>query len=177
MMGVGCAARAHCGARGIGAMASLVGLVQMTSTNDIEANLAACAASVAHAKAQGCALVLFPECFAMLGAKKGETQAAAEELDGPLLGRYRALAKEHGLWLSLGGFPERGPRWADDQHIFNTHVVVTAAGEISAVYRKIHLFDVPSLGLVESRQALPGDVGAEPYVVACDSPAARLGLR
>ena len=57
--------------------------------------------------------------------------------------------------------------------IFNTHVIVDEMGVIRASYRKMHLFDVPAVGLVESRQAIAGSsVGG----VACDSPAGKLGL-
>jgi hypothetical protein len=32
------------------------------------------------------------------------TTQVAEPLDGPIMSRYRELARSHGLWLSLGGF-------------------------------------------------------------------------
>jgi predicted amidohydrolase len=124
------------------------------------------------AKEQGCALVCFPECFSFIGAKPGEAQAAAEDLSGPTVAKYKALAKEHGLWLSLGGFQEKSPPEENESgKIYNTHLVIDAGGELVAVYRKIHLFDVPMTGLVESRQSLPGK-----ELVACPSPAGRLGL-
>ena len=42
---------------------------------------------------------------------RGMTQVA-EPLDGPIMSRYRELARSHGLWLSLGGFqvPPLPPR-------------------------------------------------------------------
>lgn len=81
----------------------------------------------------------------------------AEPLDGPLMQRYCQLARETGVWLSLGGFQERGP---DPDHLYNCHVIVTAAGEIAAKYRKVHLFnvDVPNGPvLMESRSTAPGN--------------------
>ena len=36
-----------------------------------------------------------------------ETLAQAEPLDGPTIARYKALARDCGLWLSCGGFHER----------------------------------------------------------------------
>lgn len=45
--------------------------------------------------------------------------AIAQPLDGPFIRRYRELARTKGLWLSLGGFQERGP---DPSHNFNCHV-------------------------------------------------------
>lgn len=51
--------------------------------------------------------------------------------------------REAGLWLSLGGFQEKGP---DDKHIYNSHVLLDDSGNICSVYRKIHLYTFsPSL--------------------------------
>jgi predicted amidohydrolase len=83
--------------------------------------------------------------------------------------KYQALARDEGVWLSLGGYQEAGP--AGESRIFNTHVVIDAEGTIQATYRKIHLYDVPMVGLVESKQALAGE-----EVVSCDSPAGKLGV-
>mmetsp|Transcript_104612 Transcript_104612/g.291402 ORF Transcript_104612/g.291402 Transcript_104612/m.291402 type:complete len:301 (+) Transcript_104612:20-922(+) len=148
-----------------------VGLVQMTAVNDKDANFHKNSETVRAAAQQGCRLVCFPECFAFIGARPGEAQAAAEELSGPTIRRYKALAKDHGVWLSLGGFQEKGPSDKEGSKIYNTHLVIDATGEVQAVYRKIHLFDVPMTGLVESAQALPGD-----KLVACPSPVGVLGV-
>ena len=86
--------------------------------------------------------------------------AQATALDGPRLETYRALAREHGLWLSLGGFHEAG---APGGRVYNTHVVVDERGETVASYRKIHLFDVDVPGgavLLESRSTAPGAADA-----------------
>ena len=71
--------------------------------------------------------------------------------------RYCQLAKQHQLWLSLGGFQEQGP---DPDHLFNCHVVVSADGNIAAKYRKVHLFNVEVHNgpvLMESRSTAPGN--------------------
>ena len=146
----------------------LAGLVQMRSVNDVAANFASAASLVREAVDSGCRIVFFPECFSFIGAKPGEAQAVAEPLHGPTMKRYQSLAREHGVWLSLGGFQES---CAGESRIYNTHVVIDSKGLIQATYRKIHLYDVPMVGLVESKQALPGK-----DVVACDSPAGRLGV-
>ena len=144
------------------------GLVQMTSVSDVAANFRTCSQLAADAVAKGCEIVFFPECFSFIGAAAGEAQRAAEPLTGPVMQRYLDLAKQHGVWLSLGGFQERVD---GEERIYNTHVVVDAGGTIQAAYRKIHLYDVPMVGLVESRQALAGS-----ELVCCDSPAGRLGV-
>ena len=148
----------------------LAGLVQMCSVNDVNANFAACARLVKEAKDKGCRIVFLPECFSFIGAKAGEAQAVAEPLSGPIMRRYKDLACEHDIWLSLGGFQEKSLD-PDEARIYNTHVVVDDCGMVAATYRKIHLFDVPMTGLVESRQALAGE-----ELVSCDSPAGKLGV-
>ena len=142
--------------------------VRRAKTNDVGANFAACSKLVEEACAKSAQIVFFPECFSFIGAAAGEAQAVAEPLSGPILARYRNLAKQHSVWLSLGGFQERVD---GEERIYNTHVVIDGGGEIRATYRKIHLFDVPMVNLVESRQALAGS-----ELVAVDSPAGRLGL-
>jgi predicted amidohydrolase len=59
--------------------------------------------------------------------------------DGPLMARYRHLARDTGVWLSLGGFQELSP---EPGKLYNCHVVLNAQGEVAATYRKVHLFDV-----------------------------------
>ena len=67
------------------------------------------------------------------GRARAQTLAAAQPLDGPLMARYRGLARETGLWLSLGGFQEPSP---DPERTHNTHVILDAAGETAAAYSK-----------------------------------------
>ena len=152
---------------------SRIAVGQMCATNDLDANFATCASLVQQAASRGCVLLALPECFAYIGVKGTDALGVMEPLDGPVMARYRELARQHGVWLSLGGFAETGP---DPDHRYNAHVLVDDRGDIRASYRKIHLFDV-DMGdvngpvLMESRHASPGDV-----VVAADSPAGRLGL-
>lgn len=63
-----------------------------------------------------------------------QTVAVAEKLEGPTMSKFRTLAGELGIWLSLGGFQEVGP---DKEHIYNTHVVLSSDGRLVASYRKV----------------------------------------
>src|SRR3990172_1026342 len=85
-----------------------VAVVQMTSTDDLAANLAAASAFVAEAAAGGAALVALPENFAYL-RREGQAIPCAQDLDGEIVTRLRALAREGSLWLLGGSFPERIP--------------------------------------------------------------------
>jgi len=63
-----------------------------------------------------------------------------------------------GLWLSIGGFHEKGP---DETHVYNAHVILDETGHVRSVYRKIHLFsyrpkDPNESVLTESNSTAPG---------------------
>ncbi len=109
----------------------------MRSGDDVAANLAAARKSVAEAARGGAELAALPENIAF---KRSEGLAfpCAQGLDGEIVGTLRALAREHGLWILGGTFPEA----ADGGRVHNTSVMVSPSGEVEAVYRKIHLFDV-----------------------------------
>lgn len=119
-----------------------VGVVQITSTDDVDRNLDAVERTVRDAASQGARLVVVPECFAFLGPEDGKLRIA-ESLEpasvGPIRARTSALARELGVELVLGGYWERG---TDPAKVRNTCLHLDASGELRAAYRKIHLFDV-----------------------------------
>jgi len=150
----------------------LVALVQMTSTDDVAANLAAAREGLARAADRGAELVALPENFAYL-RREGEPVPCAQGLDGEMVGFLRERARAHRIWLVGGSFPEAVP---GEQRTRNTCVVCSPEGEIAAVYRKIHLFDVDLRGegggaYRESRQVLPGE-----DVVVAETPFGGIGL-
>ncbi|ONK54892.1 uncharacterized protein A4U43_UnF10000 [Asparagus officinalis] len=148
-----------------------VGAAQMTSTNDLDANFNTCSRLVQEAAAEGVKLLCFPETFSFVGMKAGESLQIAEPLDGPTMRRYCSLARDSNIWLSLGGFQEKGP---DDAHLYNTHVLVDNYGNIKNIYRKIHLFDVDVPGNMTYKESDFTTAGTD--IVAEDSPIGRLGL-
>ncbi len=150
-----------------------IAAVQMCSTEDLAANLDRAEALVRDAAASGAALVGLPENFAYLGTRGDHKLAIAERLDaeGPILSRMRALARETGAWLLLGGFPERVD---EADRIGNTSVLLDAAGEIRARYRKIHLFDVEIPGGHRFKESETVAAGADPVVAP--TPWGGLGL-
>jgi predicted amidohydrolase len=146
-------------------------VIQMTSTDDIAANLAATRGLLESAAAQGAELVALPENFAFL-RREGLALPCAQGLDGPIVGFLRERARAHGVWLVGGTFPEA----AEDGRVYNTCAVVSPDGELAAVYRKIHLFDVDlresgGARFEESRAIAPGK-----DVVLVDTPFGGLGL-
>jgi predicted amidohydrolase len=115
-----------------------VAVVQMTSTDEIGANLAAAEKWVAQAADQGAELIALPENFAYL-RREGTDAPCAQSLEGEIVGALRAWAGRHRIWLVGGTFHEAIP---GETRVHNTSVAISPRGELVAVYRKIHLFDV-----------------------------------
>lgn len=149
-----------------------VAAIQMTSTADVEHNLKRALAWVEAAASDGAELVVLPECFLHLGPGNGK-RASAEPLPsgGPLLDACREAARRHGCELVLGGFWERG---ADPKRVHNASVHLGKDGEVRAIYRKLHLFDVDlpdGTTLRESDTQVPGQ-----ETVVTQSVAGTLGM-
>ena len=129
--------------------------VQLNSTEDAERNLAAADRLTRAAAADGADLVVLPEKFNALGGEE-RMAAAAEPLDGPTIGWARATARELRVDLVAGSIVERRP---GREKLSNTCVHVGPDGELRAVYRKIHMFDVVVEGTEyrESEAEEPGE--------------------
>jgi deaminated glutathione amidase len=142
-----------------------VACVQMSSRADKAVNLERAEALVARAAATGADVVVLPEKWNAIGSAE-TLHAAAEPLDGESVGAMSGWARRHGITLVGGSITERRER---REKLSNTCVVLDPEGELAAVYRKIHLFDVEVGGLVyrESDAEEPGD---EPVVCAAEWP-------
>ena len=100
----------------------------------------------------GPTLVVLPEKFNLLGPHEAYL-AGAETLDGPTVGWARDTARALGIDLVAGSFVERRE---DRDKLSNTSVHVGPDGELKAVYRKIHMFDVEVGGSGLPRVRVPG---------------------
>ncbi|TMS02410.1 Deaminated glutathione amidase [Larimichthys crocea] len=110
------------------------------------------------------------------GSSREETLSLSESLTGDTISQYTQLARKLEVWLSLGGFHERGHNWESDRRIYNSHIIINDKGDIVSVYRKSHLFDVelPEKGvsLKESAFTIPGPCLVSPV----QTPIGKLGL-
>jgi predicted amidohydrolase len=97
--------------------------------------------------------VLLPEKWSVLGDGE-QLRAGAETLDGPAIAWARATAAELAIDLVAGSIVE-----LHEGRRSNCSVHVGPDGEIQAVYRKIHMFDVTVDGVAyrESEHEDPGD--------------------
>ena len=128
--------------------------VQLNSTDDIERNRTTADRLVRVAASNGAELIVLPEKWSVLGTDE-QMAAAAEPLDGPSITWARSVAAELRIDLIAGSIVERV---AGREKTSNTSVHVGPEGELRAVYRKIHMFDVEVDGTVyrESAGAEPG---------------------
>ena len=132
-----------------------VGAVQLNATEDTYRNLETADRLVRQAAALGAELVVLPEKWSVLGTDEQMT-AGAESLEGGCISWARSTARELGIELVAGSIVERVD---GREKSANTSVHVGADGEVRAVYRKLHMFDVEVDGDVyaESAHEDPGD--------------------
>jgi deaminated glutathione amidase len=159
----------------------VIAAVQMTSGEDVDANLERARELVCEAATAGALIVGLPENFAYLGGRQDHKLAIAESLPavgttehgdfGPILSAMRALALKAGVWLLLGGFPEKS---GSAGRIHNTSVLMDPEGTLSAIYRKVHLFDVDVPGGKRFRESESVEAGSD--VVVAPTPWGGLGL-
>jgi len=129
--------------------------VQMNATEDLDRNLSSADRLVREAASRGAELVVLPEKWNVLGSADA-IAAAAQPLDGEIVRWARELAAELGIDLLAGSIIEDAP---GHERTFNTSVHTNRAGELRAVYRKLHMFDVEVDGHVytESAREQPGE--------------------
>ncbi|HUA75425.1 MAG TPA: carbon-nitrogen hydrolase family protein [Solirubrobacteraceae bacterium] len=132
-----------------------VAAVQLNSSADPAANLALADRLVRGAAADGAELIVLPEKWTAMG-DDDELRAAAETLSGPAVEWARATAHELGVELIAGSIVERVE---GQEKLANTSVHVDRDGELRAVYRKVHMFDVDVGGRSyrESELEQPGE--------------------
>lgn len=150
-----------------------LGLVQLNSGDDVEANLSQAEGLIEQAAGRGASLVALPEVMHLrVGrALAGRYRESAQPVPGPITERFGALARRLGVHLLLGSIGEVSD---DPQRVYNTSVLIDARGELAARYRKVHLFDVEvdaQTGDRESERYLAGD-----ELVLADTPMGLAGL-
>jgi predicted amidohydrolase len=145
-------------------------VVQMTSTADVERNLAMAERLIAGAVARGARFVALPENFAFLRSG-GDPVPEAQALDGAWVRRMAGPARRHAITLLLGSLPEKS---AEPAKVHNTSVLLGPDGAVLAVYRKIHLFDIDLPGLEHLKESR--EVAAGKDLVVAQAPFGALGL-
>jgi deaminated glutathione amidase len=133
-----------------------VACVQLNASESKADNIERAGLLVARAAATGADLIVLPEKWNGIGPPDF-LRANAESLDdGETVDAMRSWARDHKLTIVGGSIAER--REGRDK-LSNTSIVFDPDGEIAAVYRKIHMFDVEVGGQLyrESESEEPGE--------------------
>ncbi len=132
-----------------------VAAVQMTMSEDKEANILKAERMVREAARAGAQIILLPELFEGLYFCKDMDEAyfswAQERKGHPLIERFSQLAKDLEVVLPISYFEK------SDEGYFNSLVVIDADGEVLDNYRKTHIPDGP--GYEEKFYFKPGNTG------------------
>jgi predicted amidohydrolase len=147
-----------------------VACVQLNSGTDKAENLEKAERLVVRAASTGADVVLLPEKWNAIGSAE-TLRANAEPLEGgPTVEAMAGWARQHGITLVGGSITEiREGR----EKLSNTCPVFDPSGDLVAVYRKIHMFDVEVGGHVyrESEAEEPGE-----ETLVCAAEGWRVGL-
>ncbi len=137
------------------AIVTTLAAVQMSMSDEREANVATAERLVRAAADEGANIVLIPELFEgpyFCIDQEPDHFDRAIPIDGhPTIEHFRGVARELGVVLPLSVYERAG------QATFNTVVVVDADGAVLGRYRKSHIPDGP--GYTEKYYFNPGDTG------------------
>jgi N-carbamoylputrescine amidase len=134
-----------------------IGLVQMSCTADVQANMQKAIAGIREAAQKGANIVCLQELFTSLyfcDVEDHENFKLAESIPGPSTDTLSAVAKELGVVIIASLFEKRA---AGLYH--NTTAVLDADGTYLGKYRKMHIPDDP--GYYEKFYFTPGDASPE----------------
>jgi predicted amidohydrolase len=128
--------------------------IQMSSTPQRAENVETAERLIRDAVSAGAELVALPELWSCHGLEKVYRENA-EPIPGPTTDFLGGLARELEVWVLGGSILEGEP---EAERLFNTSTFFDPSGELVALYRKIHLFDVkaPDREYLESRLIAPG---------------------
>ena len=131
--------------------------IQNCATPDVDENIAVCTRLIRQAAGEGASLVATAEYFSGLTTENGRIfPVAFAESEHPVIPAFAELARELGIEILLGSIGVKAP----DGRIFNRSYMLSATGDVTARYSKIHMFDVnlgEDLVIRESATIAPGD--------------------
>lgn len=136
-----------------------IGLVQMAMSSDVDDNLKRAGEFVREAAGKGAQIICLPEMFrSQYFCQREDVDLfnLAEPLDGDSTRALGKLSKELNVTVIAPIFERRGGRI---HH--NSLAVLDEQGEISGVYRKMHIPDDPAY--YEKFYFTPGDLGFKTF--------------
>ncbi|KAJ3168841.1 hypothetical protein HDU88_001168 [Geranomyces variabilis] len=144
-------------------------LVQLRVSTQKDANLLRARSQVLEAARHGANVVVLPECF---NSPYGTAHfpAYAEPLAGPTCTALSQIAKDAGVHLIGGSFPELG----EGGKLFNTSTVWDPTGTQIGIHRKIHLFDIDVPNGIRFKESDALSAGNDMTMIS--TPYGRIGL-
>jgi predicted amidohydrolase len=153
-----------------------VAAIQMVSGINVAANVATARQLLRDAAEAGAELAVLPEYFCLMGRQDRDKLAVREDFgSGQVQDALAACARDLGLWIVGGTLPLAA---TDADHVFNTSLVFSPAGERVARYDKIHLFQFDN-GQERYDESRVIERGAAPHafeLTAKDGERWRIGL-
>lgn len=134
-----------------------VAAIQMCSGSDVSSNLSAAQRLIERAARDGAQYVQLPEYCTYMGAAD-RYPAVAETVPGPTTEVFAQLARSLGIHVHVGSLLQRMPNGGKPA---NASVVIAPTGDIQAIYRKVHLFDIDVPGQVTERESDAVSAGDE----------------
>jgi omega-amidase len=141
-----------------------VALIQLGGLGkDKSTNLTHAREMVVKAAKEGPELIILPECFnspyghvhfpvyaEVIDFVPGQ-QYDVESSKSESVRMLSGVAKEVGKWVIGGSIPERDAN--DEQKVYNTCTVYSPKGELVAIHRKVHLFDIDIPGKIKFKES------------------------
>jgi predicted amidohydrolase len=148
-----------------------IGLVQMRSGLDPQANLASVLTAIDEAKRAGADYVLTPEMTNILALKREQLFASivTDEQD-PTLATLREVARKLSIYIHIGSLAIK----ASAEKAVNRSFLIDRKGDVAARYDKIHMFDVDLAGGESYRES--NNYRSGELAVVADLPWGRLGM-
>ena len=145
-----------------------IGIVQMKTCEDKEANLSKAKLGIEECVKKGAEIVILPEIFnSPYDSKK--FREYSEEKNGKTWTFLSNLSKENNIILIGGSIPE-----IENDKIYNTSFIFDTKGNQIARHRKMHLFDIDVKGgqsFKESESLTAGD-----SICVFDTPFCKIGV-
>lgn len=145
-----------------------IGLVQLTSSDDIAQNIAEASRHIRVAAEKGATFVSTPETTHLMEMRREQVlQKAFYEADDPGLMSFCVLARKLQVWLHLGSLVIK----IADGKLANRSFLISPTGDIVARYDKAHLFDVELGGGESYRESALYQAGDQAVLAhAADTP-------
>jgi predicted amidohydrolase len=140
----------------------LVAIVQMRSSEDKMENLQLSVDFIREAAKKKSNLICFPEfqmAYSPVSQSANQLSEIAESVnDGNFITTLRKAAKVNKINIISTIYEKSNSRF--NNRVYDTVVLIDSKGEISSVYRKLHLYD--ALGFKESDKMMAGNMIEKP---------------